>query len=194
MRSMDPSRKSHDVTGPEVSVILPIYNEEPNLRPLIAELDGALAQMNLRYEIIAVDDGSTDGSRRLLRELASEYPSLRGLFFRRNAGQTAAFDAGFREVRGNVVVTMDADLQNDPRDIPRMVEKLGEGFDFVSGWRKDRKDSLIRTFPSRIANLQRAWPLHSFHELDCEELPARPDHAHAGARRAAASPRARVPD
>lgn len=152
----------------DVSVVLPIHNEEANLRPLLAELDGVLREMNVTYEILAIDDGSTDGSRRLLRALCGEYPSLRALFFRRNAGQTAAFDAGFREASGAVVVTMDADLQNDPRDIPRMIAKLEEGYDFVSGWRKDRKDHVIRTFPSRIANaIIRRVTRAPVHDLGC---------------------------
>lgn len=151
-----------------ISVVLPIHNEEPNLRPLVEELDEVLRGVGSPYEILAIDDGSTDGSRRVLRDLCGEYPALRALFFRYNSGQTAAFDAGFRNVSGDIVVTMDADLQNDPRDIPRMLEKLEEGYDFVSGWRKDRKDHAFRTFPSRIANLIiRNVTRATVHDLGC---------------------------
>ncbi len=135
-----------------ISVILPIYNEVENIRPLIEEIKAALADSG-DYEIIAVDDGSRDGSTQLLRELTASEPRLRALFFRRNAGQSAAFDAGFRNASGDVLVTMDADLQNDPRDIPLLVKKLDEGFDVVTGWRKNRKDKLfLRKIPSLIAN------------------------------------------
>lgn len=152
----------------DVSVVLPVHNEEANLRPLMEELDGVLRGMKVTYEILAIDDGSTDGSRRVLRALCDEYPALRAIFFRRNAGQTAAFDAGFQEASGAVVVTMDADLQNDPRDIPRMIAKLEEGYDFVSGWRKDRKDHVIRTFPSRVANaIIRRVTRAPVHDLGC---------------------------
>lgn len=170
-REMTTTRGDHadGRTSPvDVSVVLPVHNEEANLKPLVEELDGVLRGMNVSYEILAVDDGSTDGSRRVLRGLCEEYPALKAIFFRRNAGQTAAFDAGFQESSGAVVVTMDADLQNDPHDIPRMIAKLEEGYDFVSGWRKDRKDHLIRTFPSRIANaIIRRVTRAPVHDLGC---------------------------
>lgn len=153
----------------DISVIVPVYNEKENLRALCDEIDGALGPTGKRFEIIAVDDGSRDGSSALLRTLAAERPHLKVLFFRRNSGQTAAFDAGFRCASGEVVVTMDADLQNDARDIPRMIEKLEEGYDLVSGWRKERKDGFIlRRLPSVIANaLIRRITRAPIHDLGC---------------------------
>lgn len=153
---------------PRVSILLPIYNEEGNLKPLYEQLTHALVSVG-SYEIIAVDDGSRDASPRILRELAANDPRIKVLFFRRNAGQTAAFDAGFRHASGDVIVTMDSDLQNDPADIPKMIAMLDQGFDFVSGWRKNRKDGFIlRTFPSRIANwIIRKVTKTKIHDLGC---------------------------
>jgi glycosyltransferase involved in cell wall biosynthesis len=135
-----------------VSVIAPIYNEAENLRPLVSAICRSLDAHDLDYEIILVDDGSTDGSRDILREISTEYPVVRSIFFRRNYGQTAAMDAGFAASRGEVVCPIDADLQNDPDDIPMLVAKLDEGWDIVSGWRKDREDATVRVIPSKIAN------------------------------------------
>lgn len=153
----------------DISVIVPVYNERENLRALCDEIEGSLGPTGKEFEIIAVDDGSRDGSTALLRTLAAERPRLKVLFFRRNSGQTAAFDAGFRSATGEVVVTMDADLQNDARDIPRMIEKLEEGYDLVSGWRKERKDGFIlRRLPSVIANaLIRRITRAPIHDLGC---------------------------
>lgn len=153
----------------DISVVLPIYNEKENIPPLLDELEGVLRETGKTYEIIAVDDGSSDGSSALLRAEAARRPALRVILFRRNAGQTAAFDAGFRGASGDVVVTMDADLQNDPRDIPALLAKLDEGYDFVTGWRKHRKDGFVlRKIPSRIANwLIRRITGSSIHDLGC---------------------------
>ncbi|HEY2901971.1 MAG TPA: glycosyltransferase family 2 protein [Polyangia bacterium] len=153
----------------DISVVLPIYNERENIPPLLDELEGVLRGLGKAYEIIAVDDGSRDGSGALLRTEAERRPALRVILFRGNAGQTAAFDAGFRAASGSVVVTMDADLQNDPRDIPALIAKLDEGYDFVTGWRKNRQDGMfLRKVPSRIAN----WIIRSvtgtpIHDLGC---------------------------
>ena len=138
----------------DISVILPVYNERENLAALLNEIAAALDPLDRSYEVIAIDDGSTDGSDQLLRELVAQNPNLRVLLFRHNYGQSAAFDAGFRHAGGNVVVTMDADGQNDPADIPRMIALLEEqGYDFVAGNRAQRRDGFVmRTFPSRIAN------------------------------------------
>jgi len=137
----------------DISVVIPICNERDNLRPLHAELVASLTRLGRRYEIVYVDDGSTDGSRDVLRRLHAEDPHVHVLSFRRNFGQTAALAAGFRHARGDIIVTLDGDLQNDPADIPMMISKLEEGYDLVSGWRRDRKDDFfLRRVPSLIAN------------------------------------------
>ena len=137
----------------DLSIVIPVLNEVENLRPLVEEIVAALSQINLNYEIIVVDDGSEDGSFELAQELHAEHPQLGIIRFRRNFGQTAAFAAGFDFARGRVIVTMDADRQNDPADIPSLLEKLAEGNDVVNGWRQDRQDAFIfRKIPSFIAN------------------------------------------
>ncbi len=137
----------------DLSVVIPVYNEEESLRALIDEVHGALRPSGRSYEIVLVDDGSKDGSFRLLQEYSQHDPALTVIRFRRNFGQTAAMQAGFDAARGDYVVTMDADLQNDPRDIPKMLEHLDQGQDLVAGWRADRKDTFInRRLPSMIAN------------------------------------------
>ncbi len=136
-----------------ISIVVPIYNEIENLPILHQALTSVLTQMNESYEIICVDDGSRDGSRDLLRKLARDDSSFKAVLFRQNFGQSAAMAAGFRKASGDIVIAMDGDLQNDPEDIPNLVQKIEEGFDVVSGWRKNRKDTLIlRKIPSRIAN------------------------------------------
>ncbi|HEY8410561.1 MAG TPA: glycosyltransferase family 2 protein [Pyrinomonadaceae bacterium] len=152
---------------PEVSIFLPVYNEEPNLRPLHAKLDAALKSLGRSAEIVYVDDGSTDGSLKILREIAEMDGRVRVVALRRNYGQTAAMAAGIDAARGKVLIPMDADLQNDPADIRRLLEKLDEGYDVVSGWRKNRKDKMVtRKIPSMIANRLISWiggvPLHDY--------------------------------
>jgi glycosyltransferase involved in cell wall biosynthesis len=152
----------------DVSVVIPVFNEEENLTSLCERCSSSLAPMNRPYEIIMVDDGSTDGSFRVMRQIAATNPKVRLVRLRRNFGQTAAFSAGFERAAGRIVVTMDADLQNDPADIPRLVDRLEEGeFDIVSGWRKRRQDALwTRRVPSIAANRLIAWitgvKLHDF--------------------------------
>jgi len=138
----------------DLSVVLPVYNEADSLPKLIPELSAVLREMGRPYEIVAVDDGSSDDSVAVLGHLQADEPGLRIVEFRRNFGQTAAFAAGFDYSRGAVIVTMDADGQNDPADIPRLLEVLEEGdYDLVSGWRKDRKEPfLTRKLPSMVAN------------------------------------------
>jgi glycosyltransferase involved in cell wall biosynthesis len=136
-------------TVPEISLVIPVYNEEENLPVLDGEIRAALS--GLAYEVLYVDDGSTDGSPAVLRSLAQADPRVRVIRQRRNSGQSAALDAGFRFARGSVVVTLDADLQNDPADIPRLLERIGE-YDVVSGVRARRQDSWVRKMSSRIAN------------------------------------------
>lgn len=136
-----------------VSVVLPIYNEAESLPELIDAVVTAMDNTAYSYEIVCVDDGSSDGSKPVLRQLASTYPQLRAVIFRRNYGQTSAMAAGFAYAAGQVVVSLDADLQNDPADIPMLLAKLDEGYDLVSGWRQKRKDAaLTRLLPSKIAN------------------------------------------
>ena len=139
--------------SPDISVFLPVFNEEPNLLPLHVKLKQALAQLGHPAEIIYVDDGSSDGSLKVLREIAAQDARVRVIALRRNYGQTPAMAAGIDAAKGRVLIPMDADLQNDPADIARLLEKLDEGYDVVSGWRKNRKDPLItRKIPSMMAN------------------------------------------
>jgi glycosyltransferase involved in cell wall biosynthesis len=139
------------MASPELSVILPVYNEAENLRELLPLLISNVKELGLSYEIIVVDDGSTDATPKVLREY--DQPELRVIRLRRNAGQTAALMAGIRSSRGGILISMDGDLQNDPADIPLLLAKLNEGFDVVSGWRKKRQDAPIRrNMLSRAAN------------------------------------------
>jgi glycosyltransferase involved in cell wall biosynthesis len=153
--------------NPELSIVIPLFNEQDSIAPLYEELSVVLAGLGRTYEVIAVDDGSTDASLPRLREIHSRDPRWRIITFRRNFGQTAGFSAGFDYARGDVVITMDADLQNDPAGIPLLLDKMAEGYDVVSGWRKDRADAyLSRRVPSMIANrlVSRASgvPLHDY--------------------------------
>ena len=137
----------------ELSIVVPIYNEEGNIDRLHSELTAALAASGRDYEVIAINDGSQDGSYELLNAVGARDPRWHIIHFRRNFGQTAAMAAGFDAARGEIVVTIDADLQNDPRDIERLLDKFAEGYDIVSGWRQDRKESLfLRRIPSALAN------------------------------------------
>jgi glycosyltransferase involved in cell wall biosynthesis len=138
----------------EISVVIPVYNEKENLVPLLAEVSAVLKGIGRGYEVLFVDDGSTDGSGRVLSDLRRTDPHVRVVSFARNAGQTAAMDAGFRRARGEVVVTLDADLQNDPADIPLLLAQL-EGWDAVVGVRAKRRDSVVRRISSRVANYVR---------------------------------------
>lgn len=140
-------------SGPDISIFLPVFNEEPNLRPLQEKLEQALADLGCSAEILYVDDGSTDGSLEVLREIAAKDSRVRVIALRRNYGQTPAMAAGIHAARGRVLIPMDADMQNDPVDIARLLDKLDEGYDVVSGWRKNRKDPLFtRKIPSMMAN------------------------------------------
>ncbi|NLH48871.1 MAG: glycosyltransferase family 2 protein [Myxococcales bacterium] len=139
-------------TAPLLSITVPVFNEVESLAGLVERLTAAVAPLGLEYEILLVDDGSTDGSGELLDRLAGETPRLQVLHFRRNFGQTAALAAGIDHARGEIVVTLDADLQNDPADIPLLLEKINQGYDVVSGWRKNRQDEGPRMFLSRVAN------------------------------------------
>lgn len=138
--------------APKLSILVPVYNEAENLEALHGQLTAALQSLALGYEIFYVDDGSTDGSGALLTALTATDERVKLIRFRRNFGQTAALAAGIRYAAGEVIIPLDADLQNDPADIAALLAKLEEGFDVVSGWRKNRKDNLARRLPSRLAN------------------------------------------
>jgi len=139
--------------GLDVTVVVPVMNEEENIEQVHAEISEVMKALGRPYEIIYVDDGSTDTTFEKLEAIQSEDEHVCAIQFRRNFGQTAAMAAGFDHARGDVIIPMDGDLQNDPADIPRLLEKLDEGYDIVSGWRRDRKDkTFTRKIPSKIAN------------------------------------------
>jgi glycosyltransferase involved in cell wall biosynthesis len=136
-----------------VSMIVPLYNEEDNVRPLYEELCAVADKMKDEVEFILVDDGSKDCTVKVLKEIAADDSRVKLIKFRRNFGQTAAMAAGFDYASGDIVAVLDGDLQNDPAEVPRMIDKLNEGYDMVAGWRKDRKDAFVnRKLPSMIAN------------------------------------------
>jgi dolichol-phosphate mannosyltransferase len=143
---------------PRISVVVPVFDEEPNLAPLVAEIDAAFG--GLDYELLVIDDGSRDGTPSTLAALASSHPRLRALRHERNYGQSAALATGFAAARGELLVTLDGDLQNDPADGPRLLAELERGFDVVSGVRQRRQDSWVRKASSRIANRVRRGVLH----------------------------------
>ena len=137
----------------DLSIVVPIYNEAESLSPLIEAIANAVIATHLSYEIICVDDGSTDGSTKILMDLARQRSDLKAVILRRNYGQTPAMAAGFENAQAQAIITLDGDLQNDPADIPLLLDKLNEGYDLVSGWRKQRQDAaLTRLLPSKIAN------------------------------------------
>lgn len=137
----------------DISIIIPIYNEEKNIPSLFENLQNVLTKNSYSHEIVFVDDGSQDNSHAKLLELENKYPIVNIIKFKRNFGQTAAIMAGIENSQGDIIVTMDGDLQNDPKDIPLLIDKLHEGFDVCSGWRKKRKDNwIVRTLPSMVAN------------------------------------------
>lgn len=136
-----------------LSIVVPLYNEGENVRRFYERLKPPLDKLGYTYELILVDDGSADTTFDALRNICAKDPAARAIRFRRNFGQTAAMAAGIDHARGSIIITMDGDLQNDPRDIPLLLDKIGEGYDIVSGWRADRKESfLTRRLPSMIAN------------------------------------------
>ena len=137
----------------DLSVVVPIYNEVETIPHLVQQITDVLKGMGVRYEFICVDDGSTDGSVPLLKRIAQERDDLTVVLLRRNYGQSAAMSAGFHQAMGHVIVTLDGDLQNEPADIATVYEKLLDGYDLVSGWRKERQDDAVtRLLPSKIAN------------------------------------------
>jgi glycosyltransferase involved in cell wall biosynthesis len=153
----------------DISIVVPVFNERENVEAVYSAISSALHAMGCSYEILMVDDGSSDGSYIELSRLASEDAALKVIRFRRNFGQTAAMSAGFDFAKGDIIIPMDGDLQNDPADIPRLVAKIHEGYDVVSGWRRDRKDTFItRKIPSLFANaiISRQTGVH-LHDYGC---------------------------
>lgn len=142
---------------PEISVLIPIYNERENLEPLIEELEQVLVQMEVSYEVIIVDDGSRDGSFEIIEKITQEHPHVIGIRLRKNFGQTAALVAAIDHAQGELLIPMDGDLQNDPNDIPKMVQVARKGNDIVSGWRKNRQDRFLRSWVSKVANKLIGW-------------------------------------
>jgi glycosyltransferase involved in cell wall biosynthesis len=141
-----------------ISVVIPIFNESENISPLYQGIEAVMEKMGADYEIIFVDDGSDDASNEILQRLAQGDKRIKVIQFRKNFGQTAAIAAGMEHAQGEIIVTMDGDGQNDPRDIPRLLERLEQGYDVASGWRKHRKDPLLkRRFPSALANRLISW-------------------------------------
>jgi glycosyltransferase involved in cell wall biosynthesis len=140
------------VPAPELSIVIPVYDEQDSVDRLHQSLTSALTELGRSYEVIVVDDGSRDDTYSRLARLATADPRLKLVKLRRNYGQTAAMAAGFDHAQGQVIVPMDGDLQNDPVDIARLLEKIDEGYDVVSGWRRNRQDGFMRRLPSRIAN------------------------------------------
>ncbi|MDD4910409.1 MAG: glycosyltransferase family 2 protein [Candidatus Omnitrophica bacterium] len=136
-----------------LSVVMPVYNEKDNIEECLERLNSVLTGLGSSFEVICVDDGSTDGTNEILSVLAKKYPYMRVLQFKKNFGQTAALSAGFDHAKGDLIVTLDSDLQNKPEDIPALIKAMGAGYDVVCGWRRKRRDKLItRRIPSRIAN------------------------------------------
>jgi dolichol-phosphate mannosyltransferase len=142
--------------APYLSLVIPAYNEQENIPVLLERVGAALAQIGKSFEVLIVDDGSTDSTPKLLEEGMHKYPWLRVLRMAKNGGQSAAFEAGFKAARGEAIATIDADLQNDPEEIPRLLPML-DGYDMVTGWRKDRHDTGFRRIQTKIANRIRNW-------------------------------------
>ncbi len=152
MAKLEKSKKNNG-SGIDLSVVIPVYNEKESITNLCKKLEQTLSTMNLKYEVLLIDDGSTDGTFEKLIKVHDKNKSFKVIRFRKNFGQTSAISAGFDFSEGEVVITLDADLQNDTRDIPILMKKINEGYDIVSGWRVNRKDKTVtRKFPSMIAN------------------------------------------
>ena len=152
----------------DLSILIPLYNERESVRELVSEITESLGKLSINYEIIFVDDGSRDGSFEEIKTLASTDSRIIGIRFRRNYGKSAALSEGFEISRGNIVVTMDADLQDDPAELPVMIEKLNEGYDVISGWKKNRKDPLTKKIPSKLFNfVTRLMSGVRIHDFNC---------------------------
>jgi glycosyltransferase involved in cell wall biosynthesis len=152
----------------EISVVVPVFNEEGSLSELHRNLTAVLEGMGRSYEIIFVDDGSRDGSLDVLKDIHQRDPRTRVLSFRMNYGKSAALSVGFDDAQGDIIITIDADLQDDPDEIPRLITKLESGYDLVSGWKKDRKDPVSKTVPSKMFNRITSWVTGlKIHDINC---------------------------
>jgi glycosyltransferase involved in cell wall biosynthesis len=153
-------------SSPALSIVIPLYNEEESLPELYRSIKNVVNAQNLSHEILFVDDGSTDRSLQVIKDLDKSDPAVRVFSFRKNYGKSAALQVGFTNCRGDVVITMDADLQDDPNEIPNLIAKLNEGYDLVSGWKKVRHDPITKTVPSKLFNFVvgviSGLPLHDF--------------------------------
>lgn len=161
--------RSGKIMQPAISIVIPLMDEEKSLGELFGKIANVMKQMQTSYEVVFIDDGSTDSSFDILKDLHQKFsPIVKAVRFRRNYGKAAALMAGFKSAQGNVIVTMDADLQDDPEEIPQLIQMLGRECDLVSGWKKKRQDSFIYTLPSRAANFITGWltGLH-IHDLNC---------------------------
>jgi glycosyltransferase involved in cell wall biosynthesis len=162
------SQRTQQQPWNDLSVIIPLYNEEDSLKELHQQLRTTLSRMNIRYELLFVDDGSTDRSFQVLRDLKRVDKHVKIVRFRRNYGKAAALAVGFEKVNGNIVITMDADLQDDPAEIPALRRKLEEGYDLISGWKKVRHDPITKTLPSRFFNyVTRMLTGIKIHDFNC---------------------------
>ena len=152
----------------ELSIVLPVKNEAANLETLHKELNEVLGKISKNYEILFIDDGSTDGSFEVMKKIQKKDSRVQIIKFRKNFGQTAAMDAGFKQAEGAVIIAMDADLQNDPKDIPKLLAKMKEGYDCVSGWRKNRQDSAGKSVASLLAHWMRQLLIkEEIHDSGC---------------------------
>ncbi|OKY77404.1 MAG: Glycosyl transferase family 2 [Candidatus Methanohalarchaeum thermophilum] len=152
----------------DYSIIAPAYNEEKNIKPLYKEIKKVMEEIGGRWELIYIDDGSTDKTKQKTKKLHKKDERVKLISFKRNFGQSAALQAGFDHAKGEIIISMDADLQNDPKDIPKLLEKIKEGYDCVCGWRKNRKDPLIRKkIPSKISNKLASLTGVKLHDFGC---------------------------
>ena len=152
----------------KVSILVPLYNEEESLKPLIAEINNALKIIDINYEILLIDDGSTDKSLEIIKEIVKTDNKVRFISFRKNYGKSAALQLGFKNISGDAVITMDADLQDDPAEIPNLLAKLDEGHDLVSGWKKVRRDPFIKKHSSKFFNyITRLMSGIKIHDFNC---------------------------
>ncbi|RPI04082.1 MAG: glycosyltransferase [Ignavibacteriae bacterium] len=163
------TKQSGTTDTPSLSIVVPLLNEEESLRELYGLISETMRQMKKPFEVIFVDDGSTDRSYEVITALHKEHPrNVKAIRFRRNFGKSAALTAGFKDAQGEYIITMDADLQDDPNEIPSLIEALGESFDLVSGWKKKRHDSIVFTLPSKIANsISSKMTGLRIHDLNC---------------------------